>query len=40
MGVRNTNIAPRSYHENFLVRHPVYLQAEVVKDGDPRVSFI
>ena len=41
MGVsRNQNVAPRNYHDNFIVRHPMYLQAEVVKDGDPRVSYI
>lgn len=40
MGVRNSNISPRGYHDNFVLRHAMYMQAEVVKDGVPRVSFI
>lgn len=41
MGVRNTNINPRSYHDNFVLRHPMYMQPEiVVKDGGSRVSFV
>lgn len=40
MGVRNSNITPRAYHDNFVARHAMYMQAEVVKDGGSRVSFI
>ena len=40
MGVRNSNITPRSYHDNFVARYPMYMQAEVVRDGGNRVSFI
>lgn len=40
MGVRNSSANSRAYHDNFVMRHAMYMQAEVVKDGVPRVSYI
>ena len=39
MGVRNSNVNPRSYHDNFVLRHAMYMQAEVVADNGSRVSI-